>query len=100
MLGGQTVAALGLAGGDAEAHHLVQRLGGLLGELLSGGLAGGVGGGLDAAAGVLDFQIGLAVELQAQLVLTPAPTRQVGVGVHQTGRDQLALSVQDLGAPQ
>ena len=93
MLSGQAVAALGLAGGDAKAHHLVQSPGGLLGQLFLGGLAGGVGGGLNAAPGVLDLQIGLAVELQAQLVLPPAAENQVGVGVHQAGGGQLALGV-------
>ena len=98
VVGGQTVAALGLHGGHAKAHHLVQSLGGLLGQLLLGGLAGGVGGGLDAAAGVLDLQIGLAMELHAQLVLTPAAENQVGVGIYQTGGDQVALGVDDLSA--
>ena len=97
VLGSQTVAALGLHGGGTQAQHLVQSLGGLLGQLLLGGAAGGVGGGLDAAAGVLDLQIGLAVQLHAQLVLAPAAEDQVGMRVDQTGSDQLALSVDDLG---
>ena len=37
MLGGKAIAALGLDRGGAEAHHLVERLGGLGGELLLAG---------------------------------------------------------------
>ena len=38
------------------------------------------------------------MELHAQLVLPPAAEDQVGVGVHQTGGDQVALGVNDLSA--
>ena len=96
MLGGKTVAALGLAGGRAEGHHLVERLRRLGGQLLLGGSARGVGGGLDAAAGVLNFEVGLAVQLHAQLILPPAAENKVRMGVHETRRDELSLGVDDL----
>lgn len=73
MLGGKAVAALGLDRGGAEAHHLVERLGGLGGELLLAGLTGGVRRGLDAAARVLNVEIACAVELETQLVLRQPP---------------------------
>ena len=41
------------------------------GQLLLGGSARGVSGGLDAAAGVLNFEVGLAMGLHAQLILPP-----------------------------
>ena len=95
---GQTVAAFGLAGGGAEPHHLIQGFGGLLSEFLFGGLTGGVRGGLDAAAGVLDVQIALSMELHAKLILAPATENQMGVGVHQPGSHQLPAGVHHLGA--
>ena len=98
MLGGKTVAALGLDRGGAEAHDLVERLGGLGGELLLAGLTGGVGGGLDAAARVLDVEIACAVELETQLILAPAAEDEVGVGVDKAGGDEVAPRVDDFRA--
>ena len=97
VLQGQSVAAFGLAGGGTEPHHLIQGRGGLLGELLLSGLTGGVRGGLDAAAGVLDVQIALSMELHAKLILAPAAENQMGVGVHQSGGHQLPAGVHHLG---
>ncbi len=96
VLGGKTVAALGFHRRGAEAHHLIKRLGSLVAQLLFRGAAGGVGRGLDAAAGILDLQIGRAVELEPQLVLPPAAEDEMGVCIDKTGRDQLALGVNDL----
>ena len=96
MLGGKTVAALGLAGGRAEGHHLIESLRCLCGQFLLGGSARGVGGGLDAAAGILDLEIGLTVELHAQLVLPPAAENKVRMGIHEARRDELSLGVDDL----
>ena len=96
VLGGKTVAALGLDRGGAKAHHLVECLGGLAAQLLNACLAGSVGGGLNAAAGVLDLEIGLAVELHAQLVLAPAAEDEVGVGVDKAGGDKVAFRIDDL----
>lgn len=96
VLGGKTVAALGLDRGGTKAHHLVECLGGLAAQLLNACLAGGVGGGLNAAAGVLDLEIGLAVELHAQLVLAPAAEDEVGVGVDKAGGDKMAFRIDDL----
>ena len=92
----EAVAALGFHGGDAQGEHLVQGFFGLVVELVLGGLTGGVHRGEDAAAHGQDVQIGSAVELQPQLVLPPAPEDEMGVGVHQAGRDQPSLSVDDL----
>ena len=98
VLGGKAVAALGLDRGGAEAHHLVERLGGLGGELLLAGLTGGVRRGLDAAARVLNVEIACAVELETQLVLAPAAEDEVGVGVDKAGGDEVALRVDDFRA--
>ena len=93
VLGSQAVAALGFHGGSAEGHHFIQRQSRLGGQLLFGSLPSGIGGGLDAAAGILNLQIGLAVELHTQLILTPTAKNQMGVGIHQTGGHQLATSI-------
>ena len=90
----QAVSALGLAGGGAEGEHLVQGQPGLvLQRPLSGG-PGGPDGGQNAAPLGQDVQVGHPPQLHGQLVLPPAPEDQVGVGVHQTRRDQTALRVQ------
>ena len=98
MLGRKTVAALGLAGGRTEVHHLVKRLGSLGSQLLLARLAGGVGGRLDAAAGVLDLKVGLAVELHTQLILAPAAENKMRMRVHKAGRDKLSICIDDLRA--
>ena len=94
---GQTVAALGFTGGNAEAHHLIQRLGRLIRQLLGGSLTGGIGGGLDASTRILDLQVGLSVELHTQFILTPAAENKMRVGVHQTGSNQIPLCIYYLG---
>ena len=95
----QTVAALGFAGGDAEALHFQKGAPALFQKLRLRGGAGGPHGGKDPAAPGQNVQIGDAVELVGQLILPPAAEDQMGMGVGQTGRGQSALRVDDLLRP-
>ena len=93
MLGSKAIAALGFHSGGAKRHHLIQRQSCLGGQFLFGCLSGSIGGRLDTTAGILNFQVSLAMELHSQLILAPAAKNQMGMSIHQARSHQFATGI-------
>ena len=89
----QTVSALGFAGGDADAQHLIEESLCLLVEFFLRGFSGFAYGVENAAAGAQDVQIICASQFHSDLVLPVAAEDHVRMAVDQTRCDQFPFSV-------